>query len=400
MAKFFKKDYLHAYKREDTVWVKGTVKGQKYHRMSTGKKFSKANMNFVEKNWETFFEDHFEKQKSLAQGAEKMSIVELMPLSLDAALETASEGTINDYTRILNKHVIPVFGNYKPDEISVGMFKTFQKDLRIKSKLARKTILNVRAAFNCIYRYAVDEEIVDKNPIMLVKTPASKLFVHFDEEGVAVDHKGNEIVADINPFTLDDVWKLIDTAEGQFKNIITVLFFTGMRLGELITLKWDDIDWENATIHIQRASKSNGKIGRPKNGKTRKIDILPPVIKALRNQFESTGLKRGFIFIAQNGSRYSKYDTFRKYHWKNLLIRAGYDHRVLYQTRHTFASIMLQKGEELAWISKVMLGHSELATTLKFYAKYIPDDTKKRATFLDDERTNSVQNINLKSGSA
>ncbi len=400
MAEFFKKNYLHAYKREGIIWVKGTIKDQKHHRMSTGKEFSKANMNFVEKNWSLLIEEYFEKQKSLAERAKKMSIVELMPLSLDAALETASEGTIDDYTRILNKHVIPVFGNYKPDEISVGMFKSFQKGLRVESKLARKTILNVRAAFNCIYRYAIDEEIVDKNPILLVSTPASKLFVHFNDDGVAVDQNGNEIIDDINPFTLDDVWKLIDSAEGQFKNIITILFFTGMRLGELITLKWNDINWNDGTIHIQRASKSNGKIGRPKNGKTRKIDILSPVTKALHKQFEVTGLKRGFVFIAQNGTRYSKYDTFRKYHWKNLLLRTGYDHRVLYQTRHTFASIMLQKGEELAWVSKVMLGHSELATTLKFYAKFIPDDNKKRAVFLDKERTNSVQNINLKSGSA
>ncbi|MDQ7043504.1 MAG: hypothetical protein Q9M34_08275 [Sulfurimonas sp.] len=57
---------------------------------------------------------------------------------------------------------------------------------------------------------------------------------------------------------------------------------------------------------------------------------------------------------------------------------------------------MLQKGEELAWVSNVMLGHSELATTLKFYAKHIPDDNRKRAAFLDDECINSVQNINLK----
>ena len=396
MAKFFNKEYEHAYKRGSMVWVAGKVKDQRYHRLSTDKKYSKANMNFVEKNWTTILDEYFNKQKSLSERLKKLSILELMPLSLDAALETASEGTIYDYSKTLKKHVIPVFGDFKPDEISVGMFKAFQKDLRIKSKLARKTILNVRAAFNCIYRYAVDEEIVERNPILLVKSPASKLFVHFNDDGIAVDHRGNVIMDDINPFNLDDVWNLINIAEYQFKNIITVLFFTGMRLGELITIKWDDVDWENETIHIQRASKSNGKIGRPKNGKTRKIDILPPVLKALREQFKITGLKRGFIFLAQDGNRYSKYDTFRKYYWKNLLVQAGYDHRVLYQTRHTFASIMLQKGEELAWVSKVMLGHSELATTLKFYAKYIPDDRRKRAAFLDDESTNRVQNINLK----
>lgn len=400
MAEFFKKEYHNAYKRGDTVWLKGKIKGHPYHRMSTGKTFSKVSMNYVEKHWEEILQAHFEKQKSLAERAKKMSIAELMPMSLEAALETASEGTIKDYTRTLNKHVIPIFGNYKPDEITVGLFKTFQKDLRVKSILARKTILNVRAAFNCIYRYAIDEEIVDKNPIVLVPTPSSKLFVHFDEDGVAVNHKGELIADDVNPFNLEDVWKLIDAAEGQFKNILTILFFTGMRLGEMVTLKWDDVDWENNNIHIQRANKSNGKIGRPKNGKTRKIDVLPPVRIALEKQFKTTGLKRGFVFIAQDGGRYAKYDTFRKYHWKNLLIRAGYDHRVLYQTRHTFASIMLKEGEELSWVSKVMLGHSEITTTLKYYAKYIPDVSKKRATFLDDERTNNVQNLNLKSGSA
>ncbi len=72
-------------------------------------------------------------------------------------------------------------------------------------------------------------------------------------------------------------------------------------------------------------------------------------------------------------------------------MRAGFSYRKLYQTRHTFASIMLQKGEDLAWVSKKMLGHSEIATTLKFYADYIPEKDMQHAIFLMDERTNNVQ---------
>jgi len=77
------------------------------------------------------------------------------------------------------------------------------------------------------------------------------------------------------------------------------------------------------------------------------------------------------------------------------LIRTGYDYRRFYQTRHTFACIMLQKGERLAWVSKVMLGHSDETTTLRFYSDYIPDDNVENATFLDDFCTSSVQNENL-----
>jgi len=61
---------------------------------------------------------------------------------------------------------------------------------------------------------------------------------------------------------------------------------------------------------------------------------------------------------------------------------------------------MLQQGEELIWVSRVMLGHSEVSTTLKHYAKYIKDSSVKHAKFLDNFRTNNVQNENLKLESA
>ena len=181
---------------------------------------------------------------------------------------------------------------------------------------------------------------------------------------------------------------------------LTVLFFTGMRTGEMVTLRWSDIDWNDETIHIQRGNNSSHEIGTTKTGSSRRSTLLPPVIEALRQQYKVTGLKGGFIFLAQDGGRYKSYDTFRKYHWKNLLLRTGYAYRKFYQTRHTFASIMLSKGEDIIWVSKIMLGHSEVATTYKFYAKYIRSKDKKHANFLESERTNSVQKINLKSESA
>ena len=168
------------------------------------------------------------------------------------------------------------------------------------------------------------------------------------------------------------------------------------------TLRWDDIDWNNNTIHVQRTNKDDGSIGFPKNGKTRKVDMLPPVIEALKSQFRDTGFKKEFIFMTKHNDRYLTYETFSD-HWTSLLIQTGFDYRTFYQTRHTFASIMLQKGEELIWVSRVMLGHSEVKTTLNHYAKYIEDKSVRHAVFLDDieiDCTKSVQDINLKLESA
>ncbi len=216
-----------------------------------------------------------------------------------------------------------------------------------------------------------------------------------------LDHKGREIDDEkTDPFSLEDVYKLIETAEGQFKNILKLMFFTGMRPGEMVTLRWQDIDWNDEIIHIRRGNNSSQKIGTTKTGVARKSTLLPIVAAALREQYKMTGLQGGFVFLTKDGERYKNYDTFRKTHWKNLLIRTGHSYRKFYQTRHTFASIMLSEGEDIIWVSKVMLGHSEVATTYKFYAKYMKSKDKKHAAFLDDKRTSSVHNLNLKSESA
>jgi len=401
VAEFFNKKYEHAYKRGNTVWVRGKVIDRGHHRMSTGKEFSKANMNYVEKHWEDILEKHFIEEITLVERKAMLTFREFLPRSLELRAETASEGSVRDYESSVNKHIIPMFGNYKFDEITVPKIKDWQKSLRIEAKLAQKTIIGLRAMLGGVLNHAIEEGVATSNAIAQTKAPDKKLFIQYDDLGNLLDHKGREIDDDVlDPFTLNDVWKLIDAAEGQFKLILIVLFFTGMRTGEMVTLKWSDVDWNNETIHIQRANNSSHKIGTTKTGVSRKVTILPIVMNALREQYKDTGLKDGFIFLAQDGGRYKTYDTFRKYHWKNLLLRTGYAYRKFYQTRHTFASIMLSMGEDIIWVSKVMLGHSEVATTYKFYAKYIKSKDKKHAAFLDDERTNSVQAPTLKLGSA
>ena len=71
--------------------------------------------------------------------------------------------------------------------------------------------------------------------------------------------------------------------------------------------------------------------------------------------------------------------------FKELLKRLDLPAMRLYDTRHTFASIMLSKGEEAMWVGCKMLGHSDLNETFKTYAKYIPQDVKTRARFIDEK---------------
>jgi integrase len=388
MPKFFSKNYKHAYKRGDMVWIQGCVDGNLHKRLSTKKKFNKANMNWAEKNWEGELRKFFQQKKNISERNAMMTFGEFLPRSLELRTDTASEGSIDDYELSIKKHIMPVFADKKFDEITVSAIKDWQRDLRKKVNISQKTIINLRAMFSGVLNHAIEEGIATSNAIQQSKAPDKKLFIHFDDYGNMLDHKGREIDDEkMDPFSLEDVYKLIEAADGQFKNILKLMFFTGMRPGEMVVLRWQDIDWNNEIIHIRRGNNSSQKIGTTKTGISRKSTLLPIVADALREQYKMTGLQGGFIFLTKDGKRYKNYDTFRKTHWKNLLIRTGYSYRKFYQTRHTFASIMLSEGEDVIWVSKIMLGHSEVATTYKFYAKYIKSKDKKHAAFLDNERT-------------
>ncbi|MGP1561007.1 MAG: site-specific integrase [Helicobacteraceae bacterium] len=168
-------------------------------------------------------------------------------------------------------------------------------------------------------------------------------------------------------------------ARGQFKNFVTVGFFAGMRLGEISALKWEDVDLTNNKILVRRAINSFGKEDTTKTGAERLIDILPPVAQALKDQLARTGKFRSYVFYRNGG--FIPFVYFQ-YWWFKTLRELGIKREVMYAMRHSFASIMISEGEDILWVSQ-MLGHSNLSTTFRSYAKFIKQEVK-RARFLDD----------------
>jgi len=156
-----------------------------------------------------------------------------------------------------------------------------------------------------------------------------------------------------------------------------------MRIGELLGLKWEDINFKSGYISIKRGV-TRGIIDTPKTQNSiRVIEILSPVYKALKSQYKDTGLQNGFVFLTSRRDNFTGIKSIQPQNWKPLLQRCGIDYRNLYQTRHTFASLMLQQNEEVASISQ-MMGHADIHTTLTKYARFVPRVTKKRAKFVDD----------------
>ena len=192
------------------------------------------------------------------------------------------------------------------------------------------------------------------------------------------------IQAPIVPFSTAEISKILEHSTGQFKNLFALAFFTGMRTGELIGLKWEDINFETMELTIQRTI-GRGRISTPKTvSSIRTIEILEILQPYLRNQHKLTGKENTFVFLNENNTHYFDSNKIRDYTWRRTLKEAGVDYRTIYNTRHTFASMMIANGEDILWVSH-MLGHSHSEMTLRKYAKYIKNDKKKRATFLTKE---------------
>ena len=111
--------------------------------------------------------------------------------------------------------------------------------------------------------------------------------------------------------------------------------------------------------------------------------MLPPVEQALISQKQHTLLQGGKIFLnPRSGKPWTGDKQIRELYWHQLLKRANVRYRNPYQTRHTFASMMLSAGENLSWVSNQM-GHSNVLITAQIYARWIPSDTKQGSKALE-----------------
>ena len=157
----------------------------------------------------------------------------------------------------------------------------------------------------------------------------------------------------------------------------STLFFTGMRAGECIGLKWEYIDFNKKTISI-REQMVNGE--QKQILKTTKSQRIIPMIEALipylENQYKLTGKQNSYVFLtARTNKHYHSAGKIREQIWVKALKKANVLYRNLHQTRGTFISTLISNGEDINYVSKIA-GHENVKVTLEKYSEYIPCKNK------------------------
>lgn len=214
-----------------------------------------------------------------------------------------------------------------------------------------------------VLRDAIDDDLLESNPLLGWKYENAEALKTTD---------------DVDPFnTIEREATLSACNDAPYRNMFEFAFWTGLRTSEIVALRWDDIDWLCAEARINKGKTQPAK--KPEPPKTRKsirdVKLLGPALKALKRQKTITFLQGGEIFRdPRTGNPWVGDEAIRQGPWKSALRRAGVRYRRPYQTRHTYASMMLTAGEPLGWIAQQM-GHADLSMLSRTYARWIRSAT-------------------------
>lgn len=266
--------------------------------------------------------------------------------------------TWNDYRKTVNNHLIPEFGDLKLTELKRPVIRDWCAGLDVSNK----RIANLLSPLRVALQEALDDELIEVNPLYGWRYRRT-------EPPKTTD--------DIDPFSRDEQAAILAALDSQGRNLIQFAFWTGLRTSELVALEWGDIDWQRGMIRVSRAitQAARGEAETTKTtAGTREVKLLQPSLDALKQQKALTMLHpSGRVFLnPRTNAPWEGDQAIRKTLWTHALKRAGVRYRYPYQTRHTYASMMLSAGEAPRWVADQM-GHSDLTMIFRRYGRWMPD---------------------------
>lgn len=296
----------------------------------------------------------------------KKTTAELLSTFIEICTQATQNGkmspsTLKSYQKVINTHLIPAFGSIPIVEIE----PTHIKDWIVTQNKTAKTVRNILIPLRSILDEALNEGLIQNNP--LDKIAINKLLTKTTTKSTY----------EIDPFNTDEIKAILANCDGQGKNLIQFAFWSGLRTSELIALEWQDIDFVNNKIKVCRAVVEKTEKGTKTAAGTREVMLWPLALAALNAQKEHTFIEGKRVFYnPRTNSPWETDQQIRKTLWTHILKKAGVRYRNPYQTRHTFASTLLSRGENIWWLSQQM-GHVDVEMIMRNYGKWIPDSSKK-----------------------
>ena len=304
-------------------------------------------------------------------------------------ISSLKQSTYASYQTYARVHFKPALGEVPLKSLSTRILQQFYNYKFEEEGLSPKSIRNMNLYLHKALSQALQEGLIDSNPASGVTLPRARR-------------------PQVEILTRDDQAKLVRaTYHHRYGVFVRLVLMTGLRMGELLGLRWEDIDFHSNMLHIQRTlnrlqkrdlpdtfsgNRTEIVIQEPKTENSiRTIPLLPQLIKDLMTwrslqeidraaageQYQDTGM-----IVTNPMGGYIEPRTFKKY-YDQILEIARLRHFTFHTLRHTMASMLYFNGVDSVSISK-RLGHAQVSTTANIYAHVMEAADQKNADILAD----------------
>ena len=259
--------------------------------------------------------------------------------------------TIATYKKHLNAHVLPAFGQREIASITTEDIQLF---LNERKHLAKKTLSSMRHFMGEVFKDAVEDGLIAKDPTASrrISIPSTKAY---NREALPLE-QFREIMANLD---------LLSPAD---KRMLVLMMFTGMRRGEVLGLRWEDVDTKAELIHIRRnvthAGGNKPVIGTPKTKSgERDLPLDPFVLEALEPMQES-----GFIIGGESPITMTTYNNT----WRRIRKTIDLHGATAHVFRHSYLTYMAGQTTDVKTLQAIA-GHSTIGMTMNRYVHAQPE---------------------------
>lgn len=316
-----------------------------------------------------------QKENSLQQMREAAKIQTLKKFGEEVFMPTKavtmSENGRCAYQGNLDRWIYPALGELKMPDITPANISALLLSMQSQGK-AHATCVKVYTILHSLFKMAYMSDVVPINPMDKVERPKPR--------------KNELKEKDVEAYTIEELQRIFAALENEplkWQALLRLLIDTGIRRGECCGLRWQDVDFKANTITISGnlcyTPQKGIYLDTPKSGKMRTIDVDPEIISLLRElrQEQASHAISAYVFTQPNSPEPMHPQSPARYMQK-FSKKYGVPNLHPHKLRHTFASIAITNGADVASVSE-KLGHSDKAVTLRMYT-HADQESMKRAS--------------------
>lgn len=284
--------------------------------------------------------------------------------------------TLSSYRETMRLHIAPTVGRIKLRSLTPAHVRRLLTE-RSASGLGPRSVQIIHGTLRTMLAEAMREELVERNVASVVRAPS-------------ITH------VEVRPWSLDEAEVFLSSvSDHRLYALFGVGVAVGLRKGELLALRWLDVDFETGLVHVRRSVQRLPGVGLvygpPKSSRSRRTVPLPAAsVRALRAHrarqaaetlaLEPTWVDSGLVFTSTVGTVIEPRNLTRFF--DELIVKSGVRRIRFHDLRHTCASLLLAQGVPARVVMDV-LGHSQLAITTDLYSHVMPTALREAADAMD-----------------